>query len=165
MATSKYRNGVAIVLLNESCQILVARRPEFEQQWQFPQGGIDGDEDAETAAFREMEEEIGVVPQLVNLVTATSQYYSYQYPKHVQQDIFFNRQQYEGQRLKFFLFQFLGKDTDIDVMKVPYPEFDRWRWVDFWEPITLVVEFKKIMYESALRELEHFIVKGSSPIA
>lgn len=165
MSISKYRNGVGIVLLNESNQILVARRPEFEQQWQFPQGGIDKDEDAETAAYREMEEEIGVGPRLVNLVASTSQYYSYQYPTHVLQDAFFNRQKYEGQRLKLFLFRFLGEDTDIDVMKGSHPEFDRWRWVNFWEPITLVVEFKKVMYESALRELERYIVKGNSPIA
>lgn len=165
MSTSEYRNGVAIVLLNESYQVLVARRPEFKRQWQFPQGGIDADEEAEMAAFREMEEEIGVKSQLVNLIASTSQYYAYQYPTQVQRDALFNRQQYKGQRLKFLLFQFLGADTDIDVLKVPHPEFDRWRWVNFLEPITLVVEFKKVMYESALRELERYSVKGSSPIA
>ena len=156
----RYRNGVGIVLVDQTNQVLVARRPEFTQTWQFPQGGIDTDEDAETAAYREMREEIGVRRELVKLLGNTNGYFSYRYPGFVTSDAMFKKQNYDGQRLQFFLFRFYGEDADIDVTGVLQPEFDSWMWVDFWRPIQLVVEFKKKMYESALRELQELFEGG-----
>ena len=33
------------------------------------------------------------------------------------------------------------------------PEFDRWRWVDYWQPIREVIYFKRAVYTRALHEL------------
>ncbi|MEY2681783.1 MAG: pyrophosphohydrolase, partial [Pseudomonadota bacterium] len=37
------------------------------------------------------------------------------------------------------------------------PEFDAWRWHDYWIPLESVIEFKRDVYRSALAELSGLI--------
>ena len=54
------------------------------------------------------------------------------------------------------MLKLIGKDTDVDLEKTKKPEFDAWRWDDFWSPIDQIIDFKRDVYEQALKELwEH----------
>ena len=57
-----YRPNVAAILLNMENYMLVAQRSGLRSAWQFPQGGVDPGEGLEEALFREVEEEIGIIP-------------------------------------------------------------------------------------------------------
>lgn len=154
MKPSGYRRAVSIVLANLDNQVLVARRLDLHNQWQFPQGGIDGDEKAVAAALREMEEEIGVDRQLVTFLNSTEQFLRYEYPQYIIEQQISPKFRFIGQALKFFLMRFHGDSSDINVHAVAQPEFDSWKWVKYWEPVQLIVDFKQGVYRTALTELE-----------
>ena len=40
-----------------------------------------------------------------------------------------------------------------------HPEFDAWRWHDYWVPLDAVIEFKREVYQQALLELSRFVFK------
>ena len=61
-----------------------------------------------------------------------------------------------GQKQVWFLLQFTGQETDLRLDLTDTPEFDEWRWVDFWYPMRHVVVFKRGVYTSALRHLAPF---------
>ena len=42
-------------------------------------------------------------------------------------------------------------------MRFPAPEFDAWRWNEYWVPLELVIEFKRDVYQMALSELARFL--------
>lgn len=147
-----YRANVAIVVCNGYGQVLWARRSRRDG-WQFPQGGMEGDETAEQAAFRELYEEIGLLPEHVRLVGRTYSWLRYDVPGFGMRA---RRSNFRGQKQLWFLFQMLGKDSDVRLDCVDKPEFDRWRWVDYWDPVERIVSFKRDVYQSALSELEPF---------
>ena len=126
----------------------------MENQWQFPQGGIDPHEVPYDAALRELEEETGIRRVGVEILHNTKEYLKYDYPTSVIQEFNVKKTwQYAGQRVQFFLLRYHGTDENIDVQNVPTPEFDAWKWVDYWEPLELIVEFKRDLYRRALTEL------------
>jgi putative (di)nucleoside polyphosphate hydrolase len=45
-----------------------------------------------------------------------------------------------------------------------HPEFDHWRWVEFWYPAAHVVNFKRRVYEQALRHLV-VLAEGSCSVS
>jgi putative (di)nucleoside polyphosphate hydrolase len=51
----------------------------------------------------------------------------------------------------------MGQDWDLNLRATTHPEFDAWRWNDYWVPLDVVVEFKRCVYEMALTELARFI--------
>lgn len=145
-----FRPNVGILLTNRVGRLLWARRVGGQDAWQFPQGGIKEHEDAEGALFRELEEEVGLVPDQVKVLGVTRGWLRYRLPAR------YVRQQKPlciGQKQKWFLLRHLDDDASVDVMAADTPEFDSWRWVSYWYPMHNVVSFKRDVYRRALKEL------------
>ena len=150
-----YRSNVGMILLNENNQVFWGRR-KSEDSWQFPQGGIYDNEEPPVAMLRELNEELGLLPQHVEIIARTKDWLYYDVPGASNRN---NKNFYRGQKQIWFLLKFIGKDYHIDVKLHQEQEFDAWRWVDYWLPIEQVVNFKQEVYKKALHELAPYIVK------
>ncbi len=150
-----YRPNVGIILSNPSRRVLWARRTKHDG-WQFPQGGIEPEETVLQAAYRELQEEIGVTSSHVQLIGNTSRWLHYDLPYRLKANQF-RRSPIKGQKQIWFLFKFLGCDSDVCLDAGSEPEFDQWKWVDYWEPAENIVGFKRTVYQSALTELEPYL--------
>jgi putative (di)nucleoside polyphosphate hydrolase len=123
--------------------------------WQFPQGGIDRGESPEQAMFRELHEEVGLLPEHVRIVARTRDWLRYEVPdRFIRRDA---RGHYKGQKQIWYLLQLVEPDWNINLRATSHPEFDAWRWNDFWVPLDVVVEFKRGVYEMALTELSRYL--------
>jgi putative (di)nucleoside polyphosphate hydrolase len=150
-----YRPNVGIILLNKDNEVFWGKRVR-EHSWQFPQGGIDRGESPEEAMFRELEEEIGLQREHVQLIGRTREWLRYDVPEHwVRREW---RGHYRGQKQIWFLLRLVGKDADINLRFSDHPEFDAWRWHDYWVPLESVIEFKREVYRAALSEL-HLVLQ------
>lgn len=154
-----YRQNVGIILTNREGRVLWARRIG-QDAWQFPQGGIREHETPEQAMFRELEEEVGLQPSDVTVRGCTRGWLRYRLP---QRYIRHNTDPVcVGQKQVWFLLNLVGPDSKVCLNLSERPEFDRWRWVDYWRPLQEVVAFKRGVYECALRELAPLVI--ASPI-
>lgn len=148
-----YRLGVGLIIKNKYGAIFVGKRadlaaiPNTPDAWQMPQGGIDYEESPLEAALREMKEEIGT--DNVTLLAESKDWYTYDFPEALASTLWNGR--YDGQRQKWFLFQFLGTDDEI-VIKTKHPEFIEWRWISPDQLPHLIVDFKKDLYSQLLEE-------------
>jgi putative (di)nucleoside polyphosphate hydrolase len=159
-----YRPNVAIVLVNSRNQVFWGKRIK-EHAWQFPQGGIKPGETPEQAMYRELTEETGLLPQHVRILGRTRDWLHYNVPNHwVKREW---RGTYRGQKQIWFLLRLLGRDCDICLRASGHPEFDAWRWHDYWVPLESVIDFKRDVYRLGLEQLvEHLDVtprQGISP--
>ena len=149
-----YRPNVGIILVNHHNEVFWGKRVR-EHSWQFPQGGIKPGESPEGAMYRELEEEVGLLPQHVKILGRTRDWLRYDVPSSwVRREW---RGSYRGQKQIWFLLRLVGRDSDVCLRATNHPEFDGWRWSDYWEPIDHVIEFKRNVYERALTELMRFI--------
>ena len=149
-----FRPNVGIILLNQRSQVFWGKRIRTHS-WQFPQGGIDRGENPEQAMFRELHEEVGLHPQHVQVLARTRDWLRYEVPdRFIRRDA---RGHYKGQKQIWFLLQLVGHDWDLNLRATNLPEFDAWRWNDYWVPLDVVVEFKRGVYEMALTELSRFV--------
>jgi putative (di)nucleoside polyphosphate hydrolase len=123
-------------------------------QWQMPQGGVDHGETPVEAALRELEEEIGVVPRLVEVLEETADWLRYDFPPEILGRLG-KRDRYRGQRQKWFALRFLGQDSDIHVA-TSHPEFSAWRWGALEEAPGLVIPFKRAVYEDVVRRFQPY---------
>ena len=147
-ATLPYRPCAGIMLLNRDGKVFVGQRVDYTlEAWQMPQGGIDEGEDAETAAIRELGEETGIAPDLVELVAVAPDELFYDLPPEMIGKVWKGR--WRGQRQRWFLYRFLGEDRDVDIATV-HEEFRAWRWADPADLPTIIVPFKKALYEAVL---------------
>ena len=145
-----YRPNVGIILLNQNNEVFWGKRVR-EHSWQFPQGGIDRGESPEVAMFQELEEEVGLQREHVQLIGRTREWLRYDVPEQwVRREW---RGHYRGQKQIWFLLRLIGKDSDINLRYSAHPEFDAWRWHDYWIPLDSVIEFKREVYRAALDEL------------
>lgn len=143
-----YRPCVGQVLMNRSGLIFIGERIGFEgSAWQMPQGGIDPGETPKAAAWRELKEEVGT--DHADLVAESRFWYSYTVPEERRPSRWAGR--YVGQTQRWFLFRFLGQDEDID-LEAHHAEFTRWRWARPAECLTLIIPFKRPVYEGVLAE-------------
>ena len=149
-----YRPNVAIVLVNNRNQVFWGKRIK-EHAWQFPQGGIKQGETPEQAMFRELNEETGLEPQHVRVLGRTREWLHYNVPNHwVKREW---RGTYKGQKQIWFLLRLVGRDTDICLRASGHPEFDAWRWHDYWVPLESVIDFKRDVYRLGLEQLSAFL--------
>jgi len=142
-----YRPCVGLMLLNDMGKLLVAKRIDtLVEAWQMPQGGIDEGEEPQTTAFREMEEEIGT--RNAEILQEYDGWLSYDLPDHLIGRVW--KGKYRGQRMKWFLMRYLGKDSDIN-LNTPHPEFSEWKWLDISDLTRSIVEFKRPLYAELVR--------------
>jgi putative (di)nucleoside polyphosphate hydrolase len=145
-----FRPNVGIILLNPRNQVFWGRRIR-SHSWQFPQGGINPGEAPEQAMLRELQEEVGLLPEHVRVLSRTRDWIRYEVPQHfIRRE---SRGHYRGQKQIWFLLQLTGRDNDLNLRATNHPEFDAWRWNDYWVPLESVIEFKREVYRLALTEL------------
>jgi putative (di)nucleoside polyphosphate hydrolase len=149
-----FRPNVGIILLNQRNQVFWGKRIRTHS-WQFPQGGIDRGENPEQAMYRELFEEVGLLPEHVRIVARTRDWLRYEVPdRFIRRDA---RGHYKGQKQIWFLLQMQAQDWQLNLRATGHPEFDAWRWHDYWVPLETVIEFKRGVYEMALTELSRFL--------
>ena len=149
-----YRPNVAIVIVNGKNQVFWGKRIR-EHSWQFPQGGINPGETPEQAMYRELREEVGLEPQHVKVLGRTRDWLRYEVPQHwIKREW---RGSYRGQKQIWYLLRLVGRDNDVSLRASEHPEFDAWRWHEYWVPLDTVIEFKRESYRRALLELERFL--------
>jgi len=149
-----YRPNVGIVLVNRRNEVFWGKRIR-EHSWQFPQGGIKRGETPEQAMYRELNEETGLWPEHVRIIGRTRNWLRYDVPERwVRREW---RGHYRGQKQIWFLLRMIGHDTDVSLRASSHPEFDAWRWNEYWVPLESVIEFKRGVYEQALTELSRFL--------
>ena len=143
------------MLLNREGKLFVAARIDNQAEaWQMPQGGIDEGEEPWAAALRELEEETGIPPHLVEKVAACPERMKYELPRALQGKLWGGK--WIGQDQDWFLARFLGDDRDIDIATRD-PEFREWKWIEPAELPDLIVPFKRDLYRQLLREFADYL--------
>ena len=152
-----YRPNVGIILCNWRNDVFWGKRVR-EHSWQFPQGGIKLGETPVQAMYRELQEEVGLLPNHVKILGRTRDWLRYEVPEQwLKRDW---RGSYRGQKQIWFLLRLVGRDCDVHLRASEKPEFDAWRWNDYWVPLDSVIDFKREVYQQALNELARFLVRG-----
>ena len=147
------RSGVGIVVLNKDNKVFVAKRIDNPKNfWQMPQGGIDYNEDFLKAAYRELEEETSI--KKVKLIKELDSTTTYELPDHLLGIIW--KGKYRGQKQKWFLMRFTGKDKEINI-KTKNPEFLDWKWIDLDLITDVVVDFKLDVYKEIKEKVKKII--------
>jgi len=158
--SENYRPCVGAMILNTNGLVWVGKRiskvgsinPDL--LWQMPQGGIEINEEPEQAVYREILEETGI--SSVNIKCTSSNWYQYKLPKDIL-DITFSFK-YVGQTQKWFLLEFEGKDTEINIIPPTASdhkqEFSEWKWIDPKDLVNIVVPFKIKTYKNVINEFK-----------
>jgi len=144
-----YRLNVGIVLCNDDNQLFWGRRVG-QNSWQFPQGGMSEYESPEQTLVRELYEETGLSVEDVEIVSRIDDWIKYDLPENLIRR--YKRPVCVGQKQKWFLLRLKGTEKKIALDKCERPEFDSWKWVDYWKPLDEVIFFKRNVYKKALTE-------------
>ena len=145
-----YRANVGIILCNEQKQVFWGKRVR-ENSWQFPQGGMKRKESPEEAMYRELYEEVGLLPDQVEILARTKDWLKYNVPEKWIKRTW--RGIYRGQKQIWFLLKMVAPDSSIQLNVAERPEFDDWRWNPYFVALESVIEFKREVYQLALKEL------------
>ena len=152
MSETKYRKCVGMMIINNNKEVLVGRRIDHPSGfWQMPQGGIDENENPEEAVWREMKEEIGT--NNAKIIKISNQWIKYKIPSETLKTLPWGKK-YVGQTQKWFAFNFLGTDDEINV-GTDTPEFSNWKWAKMESMIDNIVPFKRKLYKNVLNEFEN----------
>tara|TARA_B100002052_G_C15862627_1_gene590854 strand:- start:734 stop:1204 length:471 start_codon:yes stop_codon:yes gene_type:complete len=147
------RTGVGIAVLNENNKVFVGKRIDNPvDKWQMPQGGVDPGETFVSAMKRELSEETNI--KNIKILKELDYWLEYELPPDLVGIIW--RGKYRGQKQKWFIARFLGKDSEVN-LKTKKPEFVDWKWLDVEELPNVIVDFKKDVYKKLLKELKNFI--------
>ncbi|APG63721.1 RNA pyrophosphohydrolase [Sphingorhabdus lutea] len=145
----QYRPCAGIMLVNKQGLVFVGQRSDSPNSdaWQMPQGGIDEGEDAQQAAIRELQEETGINPDLVAIISQNEEELFYDLPDHLAGKMWGGK--WMGQRQWWFLLYFNGEDTDINIA-TEHQEFSKWKWAEIDELVDMIVPFKRELYQSVV---------------
>ncbi len=150
-----FRQGVGMMIIDKNDRVFVGKRIDSKVNgWQMPQGGIDLGETPSSAALREMKEEIGSGKG--KIIAESKKWYSYRVPNFLIPKLWDGK--YCGQRQKWFLIRFTGKDSEINI-NTEHPEFDQWKWVDFDRLLVDIIPFKLKLYEQVVEEFKSLLEK------
>lgn len=150
-----FRHGVGIILVNAKRQLFLAKRIG-KDAWQFPQGGMVEDETPEQSMFRELKEEIGLMPEDVKVLASSRRWLRYRLPKRLIRH--YSKPLCIGQKQKWFLLRLENKKAEFNLTATETPEFDSWAWVSYWYPLSQVVAFKRRVYNMAMKEFAHIVL-------
>jgi putative (di)nucleoside polyphosphate hydrolase len=149
-----FRLNVGIILVGPENRLFLARRIG-QDAWQFPQGGIQKNETIQQALYRELYEEVGLSIKDVEIVACSRYWLKYRLPpKFIRHD---TQPVCVGQKQKWFMLRLLSDEESVRLNCTDTPEFDEWRWVNYWDPLKRVIDFKKAVYRSALKEFAPFL--------
>jgi putative (di)nucleoside polyphosphate hydrolase len=152
-----FRANVGIVLTHGSGEVFLGGRVGG-RGWQFPQGGVNRGERVEDALYRELKEEIGLSVEDVEMLGSTEGWLRYRLPRQ------YVRDRCIGQKQRWFLLKLVGDESKLRFDLTSQPEFERWRWTDYWTPVREVVYFKRRVYVRALQALgKHMFPDGLPP--
>ena len=152
-----YRPNIGLIICNRKNEVFWGKRVN-EDAWQFPQGGIQPRETPVRAMYRELHEEVGLAPHHVKILGRTRGWLRYDVPEQwIRRDC---RDNYRGQKQIWYLLRLTGRDWDVKLRATNHPEFDAWRWSDYWLPLESVIEFKRGVYERALNELARYLYRS-----
>ncbi|MEN7343221.1 MAG: RNA pyrophosphohydrolase [Pseudomonadota bacterium] len=155
-----YRANVGIIVANDEGKLLLAGRAG-RKGWQFPQGGVSPGESAEEAMFRELYEELGLRHNDVELLGATAEWIPYRLPdRYLRKN---SKPLCIGQKQRWFVLKLTSSEENLRFDATDKPEFDRWRWVDYWRPVNEVIYFKRRVYARALHELAPLVHPAGTP--
>jgi len=155
-----FRANVGIVLMRGADEVFLGGRSDG-RGWQFPQGGMRRDETPEQALYRELREEVGLEPHDVAVLAGTRDWLRYRLPRQYVRRR--SRPLCIGQKQRWFLLRFLREEDRLRFDLTDEPEFDRWKWVDYWSPVREVIHFKRGVYARALEELGTRAFPGGLP--
>lgn len=151
----RYRRGVGMMLLNRDGKVFVgARIDNTDEAWQMPQGGIDKGEEPWPAALRELEEETGIPPHLVERISECAERLKYDLPPELGSKLWGGK--WKGQDQNWYLASFLGDDSGINIA-TRHPEFRTWKWVEPEQLPDLIVPFKRELYRRLLNEFSEYL--------
>ena len=148
------RVGVGAIVLNKENKIFVGKRTDqpHNNKWQMPQGGVNDGEDLISAVKRELDEETGI--KNIKILKELDEWTEYELPHYLLGKIW--KGKYRGQKQKWFIVRFLGKDQEIN-LKTNQQEFIEWKWIKAEDLPNVIVHFKKKLYESLLPEIKKII--------
>jgi putative (di)nucleoside polyphosphate hydrolase len=113
--------------------------------------------------YRELREEVGLQPDHVRILGRTRGWLRYDVPQQwIRREW---RASYRGQKQIWYLLRLVGRDCDVCLRTSERPEFDAWRWSEYWIPLESVIEFKRDVYQQALNELARFLGRDRRPAA
>ena len=143
------RTGVGIIVLNNQNKIFVGKRKDNPgNKWQMPQGGVDIGENFITAMKRELAEETSI--RNIKIIKEIEKIYQYELPKNLVGIIW--KGKYRGQKQKWFITRFLGKDSEVN-LNTKNAEFIDWKWIEPKMLPEIIVSFKRDLYINLLKEI------------
>ena len=150
-----YRRGVGVMLINAAGQVWVGRRIDnTDEAWQMPQGGLDPGEEPWDGALREVGEETGIAPHLIEQIAFHPQQLKYDIPDAIAAKLW--KGKWKGQVQDWYLARFLGDDSDVDIA-TEHPEFNAWQWVAPDRLPDLIVPFKRDMYRAIVTGFSEYL--------
>lgn len=144
----KLRPNVCMLVCNTRGQLLLGERIDEAGHWQFPQGGVERGASLRENVYRELREELGIKRKHIRKLTKLKARNSYLWsaiPAYA-------RGKWVGQSQTFWIVDFIGEDSDIDLESSEEQEFQDWRWCSVATVRRIAARRRVAGYEAALRE-------------